>query len=280
MIFSSFCVFFLSENISNYSKWTVITDVKTKSVDTLTFPAVSFCLTKNWTKNNLETFELNDEVLAYCIFDKKKCKVDDFERIPTWHSSNGFRIEINCYRFNGGRDSFGNQQNLLNTTHIATGYEFRSLMNITKDSYIIYHINNNHYNPSEGELINGISPHNNVHSKIKKTVDDKLPEPYNPCLDKESIDKFDSKLVKEILGGNYEYRQVNCYDLCYQKHLESLAGLRNISLLQAFQKTSEFNRKDNCDNLCPLECDTVNFEISTIEHELSDKDLPKQFKRL
>ena len=100
MILFSCCVFYLSENISNYSKWTVLTDVKTKSVDSLTFPAVTFCLTTNWTDNKFETFELNDEVLAYCSFENQKCKLDDFEKIVVWFSDTANRNEINCYRFN------------------------------------------------------------------------------------------------------------------------------------------------------------------------------------
>ena len=79
-----------------------------------------------------------DEVLAYCSFDNKKCKVDDFERTPIWFSSNGFRKEINCYKFNGGRDSHGNQLKILNTTNLADNYEFRLLMNFTSDALVHY----------------------------------------------------------------------------------------------------------------------------------------------
>ena len=271
VILFSCCVFYLSDNISNYSKWTVITDVKTKNVDSLTFPAVTFCLTKNWTDNEFETFELNDQLIALCLFDLKKCKIEDFEKIPFWFHDNDFRTEINCYRFNSGRDSFGNRRKLFKTTHIGIG-QFRLLINMTSGSYINFYVDHNNDKPSEEKLVNYLYPDTYVRTEIQKTIDEKLPEPYNPCLDKESINKFESKLVKEIIENDYDYRQLNCYDLCYQKFIESLAGLRNISLLEAFQNTSNFNRKENCDNFCPLECDSVNYETSEIERVLIEED--------
>ena len=64
------------------------------------------------------------------------------------------------------------------------------------------------------------------------------------------------------MQNHITYRQVNCYELCYQKHLESLVALRNISFLEAFHNTSDFNRSDDCDHLCPLECNSISFEQS------------------
>ena len=54
--------------------------------------------------------------------------------------------------------------------------------------------------------------------------------------------------------------------------IESLTDLRNISLLEAFHRASHFNSKDNCDNLCPLECDSVNFELVSFQRVLTDQD--------
>ena len=65
---------------------------------------------------------------------------------------------------------------------------------------------------------------------------------------------------------------MNCYDLCYRKHLQSLSVLRNISLIEANQCEINFDRQRNCDSLCPLECDSIYFETSNLEHLLSQED--------
>ena len=71
---------------------------------------------------------------------------------------------------------------------------------------------------------------------------------------------------------------MNCHDLCYQKHLESQATSRNISLLEAFQD-NDFNVNYNCVHLCPLECDSIFFNMPRVERILSDHDFDYYTKR-
>ena len=49
------------------------------------------------------------------------------------------------------------------------------------------------------------------------------------------------------------YRQVNCHDLCYEDYLKS----KNISI------SRDFIPQKNCKSLCPLECDSVDFDYSS-----------------
>ena len=178
---------------------------------------------------------------------------------------------MNCYKFNSGKDSLGNFQKLLKTPNLEQGSELRLVMNLTIDTYILYQIKNNSYNPTGAEL-KFLVPNAFVDSTIRKTIDEKLPKPYNPCRSIEFIKTFDSELVKGTIQKHETYRQVNCYDLCYQKYLESLAASKNISLMEAFHNTSDFNRNNKCDHSCPLECDSIYFDISSVERSLSDQD--------
>ena len=48
--------------------------------------------------------------------------------------------------------------------------------------------------------------------ELKKTVTDKLGEPFNQCDD--NIKDLNTPLAKEIASRGSEYRQVVCYNLC------------------------------------------------------------------
>lgn len=254
----------------------MITDVRTTSVDTLNFPAVTFCMKKSWTNGGFESFELTDEILSYCSFDSQnKCKVDDFEKSLKWFSSENYRGKMNCYKFNSGNDAHGKQGKVIQTTRIGQFTGLRLIMNLKLNSSISYHIGDYQNWPSEVELNRIVLPETSQTIYIRKVVDEKLPKPYNPCLSKESIDLFDSELVKKILQNNKNYRQVNCYDMCFQMHLDSIAYSRNISHLIAYRNLSDFNRTEKCDNLCPLECDSIYYE-STIEgQKITDQEYHK-----
>ena len=280
IVLSMFCIYFIIQNISNYSKWDVITDVKIKDVDSLTFPAVTFCMMYDLSFGKLISYQLNDEILAYCSFDERKCQVEDFVEIPVWYASiSGVRQQIKCYKFNSGKDSHGNPRELVKTTSLVENKEFRILMNLSSGSIVRYLISDNQYLLTENDIRHFLLPGSFVGIKFKKIVDEKLPQPYNPCIDRDSINKFDSKLVREFTRIHDVYRRVNCFDLCYQDHLESVAILMNVTLLEAFRNISKFNQHYQCDHLCPLECDSISFEISVNQIPLIDSEYNFFWKR-
>ena len=82
---------------------------------------------------------------------------------------------------------------------------------------------------------------------IQRTVDIKLPKPYNDCL--ETINSDTSEVAKEVLDLNVTYRRVNCFEWCMIKGAKS--GL-------FFDDQFE-----SCSQACPLECRTNGFEVST-----------------
>ena len=70
--------------------------------------------------------------------------------------------------------------------------------------------------------------------------------------------------MKEIIQNNQTYRQINCYELCYQKHIDSLVREQNISEFEARNKENNFDQRKMCDHLCALECDKVYYDTSDI----------------
>jgi len=109
---------------------------------------------------------------------------------------------------------------------------------------------------------------------LKKTVIDKLGEPYNQCED--NTYSLNSPLAKEIKERGSDYRQGFCYKLC---RLYFIQDACNCSL----QYQLWTNGNDTCDTTCvenivgtfdytkeckscPVECDSVSYEAS---HEYS-----------
>ena len=99
---------------------------------------------------------------------------------------------------------------------------------------------------------------------IKKTVDTKLPKPYNECL--QNINKATSTLVKQILEQNITYRKINCYDLCIHEYAYKV----NLSV-KAIYNDEAFSYETECSQNCPSECtsNTYDFDQNEIVYENS-----------
>ena len=97
---------------------------------------------------------------------------------------------------------------------------------------------------------------------IKKTVDSKLPYPYNDC--KKVINSETSHLVKKILEQNMTYRKINCYDFCIQEY-----AANNSLTINMVYDNSKFSYEKECGQSCPSECTsrTYDFDQNEIAYE-------------
>ena len=129
---------------------------------------------------------------------------------------------------------------------------------------------------------------------LKKTIHNRLGRPYNDCYEKlNSVDSYDSDLFRLTLNNTFDYRRLNCYELCAAVELSiecncSTPGLYIISKYTAFCGKGDctknffrkFNYQDSCQKKCPLECDTVSFDYyhqeSVYKATQLDKDLFKK----
>jgi len=105
-------------------------------------------------------------------------------------------------------------------------------------------------------------------NRFKKTIIDKLGEPYNNC--KDETDSFNSPLAIEIRARGSEYTQSFCFKLC---RLYFIQDYCNCSLqYQLWANGSDtclkdcvksivdtFDYTENCKS-CPVECDSVLYE--------------------
>ena len=115
--------------------------------------------------------------------------------------------------------------------------------------------------------------------ELKKTVTDKLGEPFNKCDD--NTKDLKTQLAKEIAFRGSDYRQEGCYDLCRLHFMEKSCNCSlpyqlgfggndtcNIDCIEYIIET--FDYIGNCSLKCPLECDSVTFDLVREEEKIFD----------
>ena len=114
------------------------------------------------------------------------------------------------------------------------------------------------------------SPGLSYFKEVKKTATDKLGEPFNNCDD--NTKDLKTHLGKEISSRGSEYSQIVCYNLCMLHFMEKSC---NCSLPYQFglggndtcnkdcitHIIDTFDYYGNCKSDCPLECDSVTFDL-------------------
>ena len=133
----------------------------------------------------------------------------DFENFNVTNARRG--DSYNCYKFNGG-----NKNSVLTSTKFGKYTGLTLNLTLSKNDIMFYYIGANRVKPVFSEFTNFLQTGKSVFIGMKKTVDSKLPHPYNDC--EQDINKATSFLVRRILEQNITYRKVNCYDLCIQEY--------------------------------------------------------------
>lgn len=264
VILSSICVYMLYMNFAQYYQYNVVTQIHIVENETLTFPTVTFCFQQyiysmdmNRTPILIEHFiprNLSD-VIVQCNFEDTDCSIDDFENFLIYYQFGTIDLNLNCYKFNGGRNGSNHEVDILKSTQFGAYSGLTLQLNMLKRDHLFYYVGDNKIRPIYTELTHSIQPGKNILVEMKKVVEKKLPEPYSRCQTK--INSETSRLVKQVLAQNITYRQLNCYDLCLLEY----ASARNISRQFAYLSL-RFNYQGNCSQLCPLECDSNLFELS------------------
>ena len=131
-------------------------------------------------------------------------------------------------------------------------------------------------------------------------------EPYSDCLKDLNEFKKNKKLIQYLANTGRTYSLKQCYDLCfnlkyfetnecgcthqpwYQIFAKCYASVRKFSSLyncsEKFRtKFSENSFEQKCKEYCPLECDSVEYSLSTYTLDypssgrISDRDITKHF---
>lgn len=250
----------------------VITQIQVIDDETSTFPAITFCLREYSQSDDRSYISLDlKQVFRKCQFEvpQNNCNFDDFEYVPIYDPAYG--EHANCYKFNGGKNASMHERELYSSSFIGYDSGLYFWFNLSKSHSIFYYVGANRVQPEITEL-NSIADSNkgergnNVYVGIKKTVDIKLPQPFTRC--QINIDSNSSVLVKQIFANNVTYRQTNCYNLCYRDFLESNARSRNKTYREIYDELS-FDYSGSCAHKCPLECQSVYYELHKSERRRS-----------
>ncbi len=71
---------------------------------------------------------------------------------------------------------------------------------------------------------------------------------------------------------NISYRQIHCFELCYEEYLVKCGSLQNLTIQKPAKPVKEFDYRFYCSKKCPLECTSITFEIVENEINFIDED--------
>ena len=252
-IISALIGFFLFLSITSYfeyAEYAVITDIKHVYQKQSNFPAITLCFDQDYKMEDIFLFcTFNDNP-----FKAQTCSINDFEKFEITRVP----MTVYCYTFNSGRNSTGNVVDLYKTKSYGFDTGLYLMIYLPEKNFIYHFVSENRIRPVFDDLIQDLNGHKNLRHLLtfEKTVDEKLGEPYNNCKKKlDSNEDYDSELYRDIIRSNISYRQVNCFELC---HNNEFNGTHSDS------KMAEFNQFESCSEECPLECNSVLYDLSLV----------------
>jgi hypothetical protein len=231
----------------------------------MTLPAVALCLASF---QSLSTNTTLDKSLYKCEISGAECDYKDFYSFETIARHRNFIT--NCYVLNGGRNSTGHLSQIKSTRTTGRFSGFFLRLYLPKYHYLFYYINDAYVKPTKSEIDTYFIPGTYYELKLEKIVETKLEFPFNNCW--ERVNLPDTPLVRQLFEANITYRQVNCFELCYQKYVQNYALENRISEDEARLKdeVKTFDKEKNCNKLCPLECESTQYKITQSMFNLAD----------
>ena len=223
-----------------------------------------------------------DDILISCIFNGQSCNSSDF--LWSYDSYYG-----NCYVFNSGFDSGGNEMALKTATSAGWFYGLQlelyanynqslSLVNsLARGAGILLRIENSSYLTEQAN--NGVPISTGARTSVIVDREFKytLPNPYSSCeVDSTSPKVIDSDLYNLIAQSQYEYSQQMCFGQCLQRETAKRCNCSFAYVLSMFTQVNTcvtqeqincstsfflngFSKilQSTCVPLCPLECNAT-----------------------
>ena len=307
----SFCCFVVIKSLSSFYDYEVVTTTRVISQIPCEFPTITICnydyvmsLTKRSLENNLTNSEslthgdkhqilitkyynLSDEnkkllglqlkeLILSCVFNNIPC---NYENDFVWFYDFFYG---NCFKYNPGNNFAMNKSNIKKIDRIGKLNGLQLSINSNPNSSIseesmgvLITIHNSSINPSYNEgfgVLSGLE----TNIAIKRLIISQKEQPYSECI--ADIKSYKSILTKTILNTGYIYRQIDCFDLCFQDYFISQKGCNYPGLLKIedVKQCSSINEIKNLTSLyqefikkgitqdclikCPKECESVYYE--------------------
>ncbi len=257
--------------MTDFYQYTVITKIESVNENPMTLPAVTLCLA---TYPSYTTNATLSEALFECKIGETTCDFKDFYsfRIRSSFSNN----ITTCYVLNRGRNSSGHSIEIksIRTTGPNSGFLLRFYL--PTEHFLFYYINDPYVEPSSNEIEKFLLPGSFISLKLEKSVETKLEFPFNNC--RERMNLPETPLVRQLSEANITYRQVNCLELCVQNFVQHYAREQGISEVEARgKKLKNYDKDQDCNHLCPLECESTQYRISESKFYINDFSCAKEY---
>jgi hypothetical protein len=218
-------------------------------------------------------------MLIKCHFTEIRCSANDFY----WYYDFNYG---NCYTFNSGYNASGHRVPIRTVQKPGrfAGLYLQLFIGRPQSVYLSEFTSGIHLLISNQSLPLSLSeginakPGTITNVDIRKVFTNRLPEPYSECKD---LNKFKSVLFNEIKKSNHKYRQKDCFDLCLQNIVIEKCNCYDLQFPKMFNSTpclskTEMNCSESlsseflyydlnkmCSSQCPLECDSITYDLST-----------------
>jgi len=278
LVLFSGCIQNSLENMIDYYQYTVITKIENINENPMKLPAVTLCYANLYP--SLSTNATLDESLFNCTVNGIECDHKDFYSFKTRLSITNQDI-LTCYVLNGGRNSSGHSSEIKSTRNTGTYFGLQLIFFLPANHYFFYSIDDANVKPTESEIIKTIYSSSSNIFILDKTVESKLEYPFNNCWERNNLP--DTPLVRQLSADNITYRQVNCFELCFQNFVQNYAWEQGISEDDARGKdeVKNYDEEKDCDHLCPLECESTQYKIFESKSQLAaTTDIEKYSKEL
>jgi hypothetical protein len=158
--------------------------------------------------------------------------------------------------------------------------DYFNLYDMSKESGLYIFIGNNSIKLLDNEAIQIPS---NMHTDIgvERLFIRKMPTPFSACIDNFNSSAYQtSKIYKEMSKSKFKYRQIDCFQLSIQDYIinkckcsiqkydnlynevqcnETMAEDCGLPTEQEYFK---LNKKKDYSEMCPLECDSINYSYT------------------
>ncbi len=282
-------VFIISQAVADFYKYDKITNIERVNPENVTFPALSICITEGYSREHYRNGSLikKDTVSTNLLkkfvdFEKSwfiSYKKGSFQKLSLYNHIDSFKINFgnyDCLRFNAVTNrsvelfkasSFEDGPSiLLNKFYIEdiSKNEYYNYTCFFLNRWFSVFFSDNSLNSFENLKSLELIPESFYSIEIVKSIESKLPEPYNLCK-KYSVDEpyHQSDCIEACT-----YQEIkNKYNCTFLETLFSIQGFRQCVLNYTILKT-EFS--SSCMKECPLEsCFSEKIDFFFIKHPLS-----------
>ena len=270
------CVLMVTKSVNDYFQYEVTTKIETIQTNSMTLPEISICIKKGQQKN--------ESIHIY------NCKFGLNNNCVTSYTSGDY-LEYTCITLNTGLNSSLHPIELIKSDigGVRNGIEIK--MFIPGNDYVNVIITDNKFKPGFNQMDNlAIKKKTKTFLSLKKIVEKKIAEPYSQCRI-----ISDLAIYKEIVNSNKNYTREYCITLCICKIWAEMC----FCYCPSFNDNNHYNQscystnsrecrnnglksreKDKafCENLCPSECETTKFELSTQSFAYDEGELIEEQK--